>query len=195
MDFEYLKTNENIEIKGPLLISPKKFKDSRGFFYESWNEEAFNKITNSKIKFVQDNHSKSKKGVLRGLHYQIKPYAQGKLVRCINGNIFDVIVDIRVESETFGKWVGITLSESNFKELWVPEGFAHGFLTISETAEVIYKTTNFWNKESERSILWNDKKISINWPLKLLNNEIPFLSNKDMNASNLEKAKIYKELF
>lgn len=195
MDFEYLKTNENIEIKGPLLISPKKFKDSRGFFYESWNEETFNKITNSKIKFVQDNHSKSKKGVLRGLHYQIKPYAQGKLVRCINGNIFDVIVDIRVESETFGKWVGITLSESNFKELWVPEGFAHGFLTISETAEVIYKTTNFWNKESERSILWNDKKISINWPLKLLNNEIPFLSNKDMNASNLEKAKIYKELF
>ena len=190
-----LKTIENIEIKGPYLISPKIFEDSRGFFYESWNKETFLKLSNNNLNFVQDNHSKSKKGVLRGLHYQLNPYAQGKLVRCINGSIYDVLVDLRIKSKTFGKWAGVFLSKENFNQIWIPEGFAHGFLTISDTAEIIYKTTNYWQKNFERSIIWNDKSISIKWPLDYLKSYSPTLSFKDKNSQTLDSAISKSEVF
>ena len=147
MKISPLKTTDDIEIDGPLVISPNIFEDSRGFFYESWNKETFFKLTNVKLDFVQDNHSKSSNGVLRGLHYQLNPYPQGKLVRCIKGSIFDVVVDLRIESKTFGKWSSAVLSQENHKELWIPVGFGHGFLTTSDSAEVIYKTTNYWAKD------------------------------------------------
>ena len=193
--YNSLKTIENIEIEGPLLISPEIYNDSRGFFFESWNREKFSNITKPKTDFVQDNHSKSQKGVLRGLHYQLNPNAQGKLIRCISGEIFDVIIDLRVKSKTFSKWSGVFLSQTNFKELWIPEGFAHGFLTISDTAEIIYKTTNYWNKNFERSIIWNDKTLSINWPLNYLKTKSPLLSPKDKNAPTLEQAIINSDIF
>ena len=195
MNLNSLKTIEDIEIDGPLLISPRIFEDNRGFFYESWNKESFFKLTNKNLNFVQDNHSKSSLGVLRGLHYQLQPYPQGKLVRCIKGSIFDVIVDLRLESKTFGKWAGEVLSQDNFKEIWIPEGFGHGFLTISETAEVVYKTTNYWQKNFERTILWNDKRISIKWPLEYLHPKSPILSIKDKNAQTLETAILKSEVF
>ena len=147
-----------------LLIEPEIFGDNRGFFFESFNQENFKKVTGNKINFVQDNHSKSIKGVLRGLHYQLPPKAQGKLVRVTQGEIFDVVVDLRQTSVTFGKWIGETLSAENKKQIWIPEGFAHGFLTLSDTAEFLYKTTNFYSLEHERSISWNDPNIGINWP-------------------------------
>ena len=195
MKISSLKTEENIEIDGPLLVSPNIFEDSRGFFYESWNKEAFFKLTNMKLDFVQDNHSKSSNGVLRGLHYQLNPYPQGKLIRCIKGSIFDVVVDLRIQSKTFGKWSSAVLSHLNHNELWVPEGFAHGFLTISDSAEVIYKTTNYWAKDFERSILWNDKKISIKWPIESLDSKYPKLSMKDKHAQTFEKAISKSEVF
>ena len=195
MDFESLKNNKGIEILGPILISPKIYEDSRGFFYESWNKKSFSNLINKKVDFVQDNHSKSVNGVLRGLHYQINPYAQAKLVRCVKGEIFDVIVDLRIKSETFGNWSGVMLSQSNFKQLWIPEGFAHGFLTISKLAEVVYKTTNYWNQNYERTILWNDKSISISWPLDLIKSKIPALSEKDKNAYSLEKVIRNSDIF
>ncbi len=195
MKISSLKTIEDIEIDGPLLITPKIFEDSRGFFYESWNKKSFFKLTNLNLDFVQDNHSKSYNGVLRGLHYQLKPYPQGKLVRCIKGSIFDVVVDLRSKSKTFGKWSSVVLSQDNLKELWVPEGFGHGFLTISENAEVVYKTTNYWEKNYERSILWNDRRISIKWPLESLKNKLPILSIKDKNAPTLEAAITNSEIF
>ncbi len=190
-----LQTTENIEIQGPLLISPTLFEDERGFFFESWNQLSFNNLVQRKVNFVQDNHSKSTLGVLRGLHYQLNPNAQGKLVRCINGEIFDVIVDLRIKSKTFGKWSGANLSQKNQKELWIPEGFAHGFLTISKSAEIVYKTTNYWSRGSERAIIWDDKKISIDWPTEAINFKSPLLSLKDMNASTLEKAILNSEIF
>ena len=195
MDFESLKNNKGIEILGPILISPKIYEDSRGFFYESWNKKSFSNLINKKVDFVQDNHSKSVNGVLRGLHYQINPFAQAKLVRCVKGEIFDVIVDLRIKSETFGNWSGVMLSQSNFKQLWIPEGFAHGFLTISKLAEVVYKTTNYWNQNSERTILWNDKTISISWPLDLIKSKLPALSEKDKNADSLEKVIRSSDIF
>lgn len=195
MDYESLKNNKGIEILGPILISPKIYEDSRGFFYESWNKKSFSNLINKKVDFVQDNHSKSVNGVLRGLHYQINPFAQAKLVRCVKGEIFDVIVDLRIKSETFGNWAGVMLSQSNFKQLWIPEGFAHGFLTISKLAEVVYKTTNYWNQNSERTILWNDKSISISWPLDLIKSKLPALSEKDKNADSLEKVIRNSDIF
>ncbi len=195
MKLTTLKTTENIEIDGPLLITPNIFEDSRGFFYESWNKEEFFKLTNMKVDFVQDNHSKSSNGVLRGLHYQLRPYPQAKLVRCIKGDIFDVIVDLRIKSKTFGKWSSAVLSQQNHNELWVPEGFAHGFLTTSDSAEVIYKTTNYWAKDFERSILWNDREISIKWPIEFLDSKYPKLSIKDKNAPTLEEAISKSEVF
>ena len=195
MDFESLKNNKGIEILGPILISPKIYEDSRGFFYESWNKKSFSNLINKKVDFVQDNHSKSVNGVLRGLHYQINPYAQAKLVRCVKGEIFDVIVDLRIKSETFGNWSGVMLSQSNFKQLWIPEGFAHGFLTISKLAEVVYKTTNYWNQNYERTILWNDKSISISWPLDLIKSKLPTLSEKDKNGYSLEKVISNSDIF
>ncbi len=153
-----------LHIADALLIEPEIFGDNRGFFFESFNQENFEKVTGKKINFVQDNHSKSIKGVLRGLHYQLPPKAQGKLVRVTQGEVFDVVVDLRQTSVTFGKWIGEILSAENKKQIWIPEGFAHGFLTLSDTAEFLYKTTNFYSLEHEHSIIWNDPNIGINWP-------------------------------
>jgi dTDP-4-dehydrorhamnose 3,5-epimerase len=161
-----------------MVIEPNVFGDERGFFFESFNQKQFDEAVGREVKFVQDNHSKSDNGVLRGLHYQLPPYEQGKLVRVVKGEVFDVAVDIRGNSPTFGQWVGEVLSAENKKQLWIPEGFAHGFLTVSETAEFLYKTTNYYDKDSERSILWNDQSISINWP-SLESMELK-LSEKDL---------------
>jgi dTDP-4-dehydrorhamnose 3,5-epimerase len=147
-----------------LLIEPEIFGDDRGFFFESFNQKDFEKATGKKVNFVQDNHSKSIKGVLRGLHYQLPPKAQGKLVRVSHGEVFDVVVDLRQSSVTFGKWAGEILSAENKKQIWIPEGFAHGFLTLSDTAEFLYKTTDFYSLENEHSISWNDPEIGIKWP-------------------------------
>ena len=157
------------------LIEPDVFEDERGFFYESFNQQKFNQAIGENIIFVQDNHSKSTKGVLRGLHYQEAPFAQGKLVRVIAGEVFDVAVDIRKESPTYGKWVSEILSAENKKQLWIPEGFAHGFLTLSDDAELLYKTTNFYKKEYEKNTHWQKNEFSIKWP-KIKN---VILSNKD----------------
>ena len=170
-----------LQIPDVLLIEPRVFGDERGFFYESFNQAAFNKATGLNPDFVQDNHSKSAKNVLRGLHYQIPPKAQGKLVRVVAGEVFDVAVDIRRDSPTFGRWVGENLSESNKRQLWIPPGFAHGFLVLSESAEFLYKTTDYYAPECERSILWNDPDVGINWPL----DGIPLLSAKDAQAKPL----------
>ena len=145
------------------IIEPKVFGDERGFFYESFNQKTFQTLTGLEVNFVQDNHSKSQQGVLRGLHYQVKQ-AQGKLVRVVKGEVFDVVVDLRQSSSTFGEWEGITLSAQNFRQVWVPEGFAHGFLVLSETAEFLYKTTDFYAPEHERCIKWDDPKLTIDWP-------------------------------
>ncbi|EAX7089559.1 dTDP-4-dehydrorhamnose 3,5-epimerase, partial [Salmonella enterica] len=148
-----------------LIFEPKVFSDERGFFMESFNQKVFEEAVGRKIEFVQDNHSKSTKGVLRGLHYQVEPYAQGKLVRCIAGEVFDVAVDIRKDSETFGKWVGVNISSENKRQLWIPEGFAHGFLVLSDSADFLYKTSNYYSPIHERGIVWNDPTININWPI------------------------------
>jgi len=170
-----------------LLIEPEIFGDDRGFFFESFNQENFKKVTGKKINFVQDNHSKSIKGVLRGLHYQLPPKAQGKLVRVTQGEVFDVVVDLRQTSVTFGKWTGETLSAENKKQIWIPEGFAHGFLTLSDTAEFLYKTTNFYSLEHEHSIIWNDPNIGINWPdINIV------LSAKDKAASSFLNSIYFK---
>jgi dTDP-4-dehydrorhamnose 3,5-epimerase len=151
------------EIPDVLIIEPKVFGDDRGWFFESFNEKDFAAAVGYPITFVQDNHSSSKKGVLRGLHYQMEQ-TQGKLVRVCHGAIFDVTVDLRESSETFGKWVGVELSAENKKQLWIPPGFAHGFLVLSETAEFLYKTTDYWNAASEKCIVWNDPDLNIHWP-------------------------------
>lgn len=147
-----------------LLLEPKVFGDARGFFFESFNARDFEQATGLNVKFVQDNHSKSSHGVLRGLHYQIE-HPQGKLVRVVQGEVFDVAVDLRQSSPTLGQWVGMILSAENYKQLWVPPGFAHGFVVLSETAEFLYKTTDYWSPEAERSLLWNDARIGIQWPI------------------------------
>ncbi len=146
-----------------LIIEPKIFGDDRGFFFESFNESNFSEVIGRKIRFVQDNHSLSKKGVLRGLHYQLEK-TQGKLVRVVRGCVFDVAVDLRRTSSTFGKWVGVELSAENKKQMWIPEGFAHGFLVLSEEAEFLYKTTDYWHPASEQCIVWNDPNLNIQWP-------------------------------
>ena len=153
-----------LKIPDVKLIEPDVFEDERGFFYESFNQKKFNEAIGLDILFVQDNHSKSSKGVLRGLHYQEAPFAQGKLVRVIAGEVFDVSVDVRKDSSTYGQWVAEILSGENKKQLWIPEGFAHGFLTLSNEAEFLYKTTDFYNKESEKSIHWKNNEFNIDWP-------------------------------
>ena len=145
------------------IIEPSVFGDERGFFYESFNQKTFQTLTGLDVNFVQDNHSKSQQGVLRGLHYQVKQ-AQGKLVRVVEGEVYDVVVDLRQSSSTFGQWEGITLSAQNFRQVWIPEGFAHGFLVLSETAEFLYKTTDFYAPEHERCIKWDDPQLAIDWP-------------------------------
>ena len=169
------------------IFEPTVFNDERGFFFESFNKKFFQESINSKIEFVQDNHSRSSKGVLRGLHYQLDPFAQGKLVRVVTGEVFDVAVDIRVNSKNFGKWFGAKLSADNKKQLWIPRGFAHGFLTLSDSAEFLYKTTNFYDKQSERSIIWNDPDINIDWGSELR----PIVSLKDKNAPFLKDADFF----
>ncbi|EMB0752229.1 TPA: dTDP-4-dehydrorhamnose 3,5-epimerase [Providencia rettgeri] len=170
------------EISDVLIIEPRVFEDERGFFFESFNQKQFDEAVGYPVNFVQDNHSKSVKGVLRGLHYQEEPYAQGKLVRCIAGEVFDVAVDIRKESPTYGKWVGVNLSAENKRQLWIPEGFAHGFLVLSEIAEFQYKTTNYYFPQNEKSIIYNDIHINIAWP----NNKNLLLSDKDKLAKSFK---------
>jgi dTDP-4-dehydrorhamnose 3,5-epimerase len=179
-----------LQIPEVLLLEPDIFEDDRGFFYESFNQEKFDKATGKSISFVQDNYSKSKKNTLRGLHYQLPPKAQGKLVSVLQGEVFDVVVDLRKSSASFGKFVYQTLNAVTKKQLWVPEGFAHGFFVISDFAEVMYKTTNFYHHDSERSIIWNDTDLSINWP----NQSNILLSDKDKNASSFLDAEFFINL-
>ena len=182
MPFEFKK----LEIPDVILVEPKIFPDDRGFFLESYKASDFikNGITE---KFVQDNHSRSCKGVLRGLHYQLNPFAQGKLVRCLKGELFDVAVDIRKGSDTFGKWVGEYLSEENKKMLYIPAGFAHGFYTVSDIAEIFYKATAEYSFDSDRGILWNDPEIGINWNV----DTDPLLSEKDLKQPLLKDAEVF----
>ena len=169
-----------------ILIEPKVFGDERGFFYESFNQAQFDTAVGRKVTFVQDNHSRSAKNVLRGLHYQIQQ-PQGKLVRVVQGEVFDVAVDIRRSSPTFGKWVGEILSAENRRQLWVPEGFAHGFVVLSDTAEFLYKTTDYYAPAFERCIVWNDKGLAINWP----NEGEPILSGKDAQGAAFDAAEVF----
>lgn len=172
------------EIPDVKIIEPVVFSDERGFFMETWNQKEFEKLVTGKATpFVQDNHSKSKKGILRGLHYQTKN-TQGKLVRVVSGEVFDVAVDIRKSSPTFGQWVGVYLSAENKRQLWVPEGFAHGFYVISEEAEFVYKCTDYYNSDAERSLNWRDSSIAITWPL--IDGVQTVLSEKDRNAPYLD---------
>ncbi len=169
-----------------LLLEPRVFGDARGFFYESFNQHVFDEAVGHAVSFVQDNHSRSSRHVLRGLHYQLAPKAQGKLVRVVAGEVFDVAVDIRPESPTFGQWVGEILSAENKRQLWVPPRFAHGFITLSEHAEFLYKTTDYYAPELERSIRWNDPRIAIDWPFS----GEPTLAAKDANAPMLADAEL-----
>ena len=168
-----------------LVIEPKVFGDDRGWFFESFNEKDFSAAVGQKITFVQDNHSSSKKGVLRGLHYQMEQ-TQGKLVRVVKGSVYDVAVDLRQSSSTFGRWVGVELSAENKKQLWIPEGFAHGFLVLSDEAEFLYKTTDYWHAASERCIAWNDPTLSVNW--RDFYSSDPILNSKDSNGLSFENA-------
>jgi dTDP-4-dehydrorhamnose 3,5-epimerase len=169
-----------------LIIEPKVFGDARGFFYESFNAKAFQEATGLDVQFVQDNHSKSARGVLRGLHYQIQQ-PQGKLVRCVQGEVFDVAVDIRKGSPTFGKWAGELLSGENKRQLWIPPGFAHGFVVLSEAAEFLYKTTDYYAPQFERCIAWNDPDLAIDWQFK----GEPGLSAKDVAGSPFAQAEMF----
>ena len=168
-----------LSIPDVLLIEPKVYEDNRGFFFESFNSNEFKKATSLDVNFVQDNHSKSTKGVLRGLHYQLPPYAQGKLVRVIQGEVFDVAVDLRKSSPTFGKYVSQILSAENKKQMWIPEGFAHGFVTLSEKSQFLYKITDFYAPAYERTILWSDATLDIKWPTEVGIR----LSSKDLEGS------------
>lgn len=175
-----------LAIPDVLVIEPQVFGDSRGFFYESYNQQKFEQAVGRRAEFVQDNHSRSARGVLRGLHYQIRQ-AQGKLVRVVQGEVFDVAVDLRRNSPTFGRWVGQVLSAENKLQMWIPEGFAHGFLVLSESAEFLYKTTDFWAPEHERCIAWNDPELAIEWPL----DGEPALSGKDREGKSLADAELF----
>ncbi|KRB51413.1 dTDP-4-dehydrorhamnose 3,5-epimerase [Rhizobium sp. Root708] len=175
-----------LDIPDVLLVQPKVYGDERGFFFESFNQAQFDTALGRTVTFVQDNHSRSGKNVLRGLHYQIKQ-PQGKLVRVVEGEVFDVCVDIRRSSPTFGRWVGEVLSATNKHQLWVPPGFAHGFLVLSESAQFLYKTTDFYSPENERAIIWNDRQLDIRWPI----DGEPILSSKDAIASSFQDAELF----
>ena len=174
------------EIPEVHIVEPRVFGDDRGFFFESFNQKVWEEMTGLKTSFVQDNHSRSTKGVLRGLHYQLEQ-TQGKLVRCVAGEVFDVAVDVRRGSATFGKWVGAHLSAENKRQFWVPEGFAHGFLVLSDSAEFLYKTTDYYAPEHERCIRWDDPELSIDWPLL----SSPILSSKDAAGLNFSSAEVF----
>lgn len=173
-----------------ILLTPRIFDDARGFFYESFNQQAFEQAVGHSGYFVQDNHSRSEQGVLRGLHYQLPPHAQGKLVRVVHGEIYDVAVDLRAGSPTLGQWVGARLSAQNHRQLWVPAGFAHGFLTLSAHADVVYKTTAFYAPESERCIAWNDASLAIDWPVDVIAGA-PLVSNKDARGVSFSDAILF----
>lgn len=166
---------EATKIPGVYIIEPQVFGDDRGFFYESFNQKKFNEMVGAEYEFVQDNHSRSARGVLRGLHYQDEPHAQGKLVRVAVGSVFDVAVDIRQDSPTYGQWIGVELSAENKRQLWIPPGLAHGFVVTSDVAEFLYKTTDYWHPQAERCIHWNDPTLAIDWPL----DGEPLVSPKD----------------
>lgn len=176
------------EIPDVLIFEPKVFGDERGFFFESFNHKLFEEAVGYPVNFVQDNHSKSSKGVLRGLRYQLTPHAQGKLVRCVEGEVFDVAVDIRKSSPTFGQWVGVHLSDENKRQLWIPEGFAHGFVTLSETAEFLYKTTNYYCVASDRGVVRNDEQLAVAWPIEGMN---LILSDKDQKQPIFKLAEYF----
>jgi len=176
----------SLVIPDVFLITPEVFEDERGFFMESFNQQHFESAIRRRVDFVQDNHSRSVKNVIRGLHYQVK-CPQGKLVRVVSGEVFDVAVDLRKTSDTFGRWVGAYLSAENKQQLWIPEGFAHGFLVLSETAEFVYKTTAYHSPKHGRSLLWNDSSLAIDWPLQ----DEPLLSAKDAEAKTLDVVEVY----
>ena len=192
MEFINLKSNKGETLDGLIHLIPDIFCDNRGYFFETWNSEKLNQYLGKELLFVQDNISKSRKNVIRGLHYQIPPMPQAKLVNCISGSIFDVVVDIRFKSRTFGQWAGLTLSEQNKYQLLIPEGFAHGFLSLEEDSIIYYKTTNRWEKNLEKAINWNDKKIDISWPLK---DKDPIISDKDKKAISLLEAIKLRDIF
>jgi dTDP-4-dehydrorhamnose 3,5-epimerase len=190
---------ERFPIEGPRLLTPRVFGDGRGFFFESWNQRRFAEVLGVAVDeapvFHQDNHSRSSRGVLRGLHYQLQPEPQAKLVRCVVGEVFDVAVDLRRSSASFGQWVGARLSAENHTQLWVPVGFAHGVLTLSESAEVLYKASGYWNKDCERSLRWDDPTVAIAWPLEALNGVEPLLAAKDGAAPSLAAAVAAGDVF
>ena len=171
-----------------LILEPRVFGDERGFFFESFNQKAFDEAVGAHVEFVQDNHSRSARGVLRGLHYQLPPHAQGKLVRVVRGSVFDVAVDVRRTSPSFGQWVGVELSEANHRQLWLPPGFAHGFIVTSDSADFLYKTTGFYEPRAERSVRWDDPRLAIAWPEAALP---PTLSGKDAAAPLLNQAETF----
>ena len=173
-----------LAIPDVVLLEPQVYEDSRGLFYESYNERTFADVVGQAVRFAQDNHSRSQRGVIRGLHYQLDPAPQGKLVRVVAGEIFDVAVDVRRSSPTFGKWVSQILSAENKRQVWIPVGFAHGFMALSDAAEVIYKATDFYDKAAERAIIWNDPDLAIAWPTLVS----PILSDKDAVAPRLADA-------
>lgn len=190
---------KTFSVEGPLLLTPRVFQDDRGFFYESWNRRTFAEALGLPIEqspvFAQDNHSSSSFGVVRGLHFQLEPEPQAKLVRCVVGEIFDVAVDLRQSSPTFGQSVGALLSASNHQQLWVPVGFAHGFMTLSDHAEVLYKASHFWSKDCERSLLWNDPALGLPWPLDRLGGQEACLAAKDAGAPTLAELASRGEVF
>jgi dTDP-4-dehydrorhamnose 3,5-epimerase len=179
-----------LSIPDVVVIEPRVFGDERGFFFESYNEKAFAEAIGSPIAFVQDNHSKSGAGVLRGLHYQLPPKAQGKLVRVVRGSVFDVAVDIRRSSPSFGRWVGATLSAENKRQMWIPDGFAHGFLTLGDEVEFLYKTTDYYSPPDERCIAWDDPDLAVDWPLAQLSMPTPTLSEKDRRGLRFADAEL-----
>jgi dTDP-4-dehydrorhamnose 3,5-epimerase len=188
-----MKAHSLTPLSEVLIIEPKVFGDDRGFFFESFNQHRFAEVFGSEVVFVQDNHSRSQRGVLRGLHYQIKN-PQGKLVRVVSGEIYDVAVDIRRNSPTFGRWVGEFISADNKRQIWVPAGFAHGFIVLSESAEVLYKTTDYYYPEHERAIIWNDSDLRIAWPdpfASVGGEQTPILSAKDAVARRFVEAEVY----
>lgn len=178
--------SSRLAIPDIIMLEPRVFSDNRGYFFESFNQREFEAIAGEPVSFVQSNHSQSVRHVLRGLHYQIK-HAQGKMVRVVVGEVFDVAVDLRRSSPTFGQWVGDVLSAANKKQLWIPPGFAHGFAVLSETAELLYKTTDYWSPEHERCIAWNDPDLAIDWPLSTA----PILSAKDAQGVPFNVAEVY----
>ena len=176
------------ELPDVVLLEPTVFRDERGYFFESFNQRVFDEAIGAHVEFVQDNHSRSTRGVLRGLHYQLPPHAQGKLVRVTHGSVFDVAVDIRRSSPTFGRWAGAELTAENFRQLWIPPGFAHGFLVLSESADFLYKTTDVWVKASDRGVRWDDADIGVDWPI---DGSPPIVAAKDRSMPGLREAELF----